>query len=150
MCSKPQLLLEKMHVSLVCVWADGSWMLWKNVMTGVCSTVKKVTDFSVPSLIKLFPPGRVWFVTSRLGTGKSLTFFTVYTTLIVNLLNLVIPSKRKYKYTSRVFDALMSVSPHQVYMYHGQYRVLDTGQSWHSEDVVIIGLIIAVVDFGTE
>jgi len=29
------------------------------------------------------PPGRVWYVTSRLVTGKSLTFFTVYLTSLV-------------------------------------------------------------------
>ncbi len=55
-------------------------------------TVKKGLPFSRPhaarmSLTKLsldgnnlimFCPGRVWSVTSRLGTGKSLTFFTVW------------------------------------------------------------------------
>jgi hypothetical protein len=50
-------------------------------------TVKKVTDFPVPSRdvtnqtlsgrekLKYFRPVRVWLVTSRLGTGKSPTFF---------------------------------------------------------------------------
>jgi hypothetical protein len=40
-------------------------------------TVEKVTDF--PSLAgnNCSPPRRVWLVTSRLGTGKSLNFFTV-------------------------------------------------------------------------
>jgi hypothetical protein len=49
-------------------------------------TVKKGYRLSRPQLdvnnqtrerIKLFPPGRVWLVTSRLETGKSVTFFTV-------------------------------------------------------------------------
>ena len=38
-----------------------------------------------PGIIKLFPHRRVWFVTSRLGTGKSLTFFTVYCSYLVYL-----------------------------------------------------------------
>jgi hypothetical protein len=41
-------------------------------------TVKKVIDFPVPSrdvTINYSGPGRVWLVTSRLGTGKSLIFF---------------------------------------------------------------------------
>ncbi len=51
-------------------------------------TVKKGSDFPVPSRTnQTLPgqekfnyswPGRVWLVPSRLGTGKSLTFFTVY------------------------------------------------------------------------
>jgi hypothetical protein len=53
---------------------------------------KKVSDFPVPSrdvtnqtlpereLLNYSPPGRVWLVTFRLGTRKSLTFFTVYGT----------------------------------------------------------------------
>jgi hypothetical protein len=48
-------------------------------------TVKKVSGFPVPSrdVTKQNPqfnyscPGRVWLMTSRLGTGKPLTFFTV-------------------------------------------------------------------------
>jgi hypothetical protein len=50
-------------------------------------TVKKVSGFPVPSrdvidqtlpgqeLLNYSYPGRVWFVTSRLGTGKPLNFF---------------------------------------------------------------------------
>ncbi len=50
-------------------------------------TVKKVIFFPVPSrdvtnhtlpgreLLKYFWPGRVWLVISRLGTGKTITFF---------------------------------------------------------------------------
>jgi hypothetical protein len=30
-----------------------------------------------PGIIKLFPAREVWLVTSRLGTGKTITFFTV-------------------------------------------------------------------------
>jgi hypothetical protein len=30
-----------------------------------------------PRIIKFLPPGRVWSVTSQLGTGKSQTFFTM-------------------------------------------------------------------------
>jgi hypothetical protein len=51
-------------------------------------TVKKVTDFPVPSrdvTNQTLPgweyyshPGRVWLVTSRLGTDISLNFFAVY------------------------------------------------------------------------
>jgi hypothetical protein len=36
---------------------------------------KKVTDFLLPSLDVT---NQVWLVTSRLGTGKTITFFTVY------------------------------------------------------------------------
>jgi hypothetical protein len=54
--------------------------------------VKKIIVFPVPSqvvnnqtlpgqdlilIINYFRPGRVWLVTSRLGTGKTITFFTV-------------------------------------------------------------------------
>ena len=51
-------------------------------------TVKKVSDFPVlsqdvtdqtlPGIIKLLPARKSWFVKSRLGTGKSVTFFTVW------------------------------------------------------------------------
>jgi hypothetical protein len=53
-------------------------------------TVKKIIDIPVPSrdvtnktlhgreLSNYSPLGRVWLVTSQMGTGKSLTFFTVY------------------------------------------------------------------------
>jgi hypothetical protein len=40
-------------------------------------TVKKVSQFPIPSL-NYSRPRRVWLVTSRLGTAKWLTFFTVY------------------------------------------------------------------------
>jgi hypothetical protein len=51
-------------------------------------------------IIKLFPARESLVGVSRLGTGKSLTFFTVYTTLIVNLLDPVSSSNRKYKYSA--------------------------------------------------
>ncbi len=42
-------------------------------------TVKKASGFPVPSLagnnLNFFRPGKVWLVTSQLGTGKLLTFF---------------------------------------------------------------------------
>ncbi len=53
-------------------------------------TVRKLIDFPVPSRdvtdqtlpgrekFNYSRPGRVWSVTPRLGTGKSITFFTVY------------------------------------------------------------------------
>jgi hypothetical protein len=34
-----------------------------------------LTKLSLDGKILLLPPGRVWLVTSRLGTGESLTFF---------------------------------------------------------------------------
>ncbi len=54
--------------------------------------------------------GRVWFVTSRPGTGKSLAFFTVYYRIVtggdlegsLNLLKLLCHVK-KYIYTLRLF-----------------------------------------------
>jgi hypothetical protein len=33
--------------------------------------------YTVKKRLAIFPPGRVWLVPSRLGTGKSLTFFSV-------------------------------------------------------------------------
>ncbi len=51
---------------------------------------KNVTDFSIPNrdvtnqtlpgleFFNYSRPWRVWLVTSRLGTGKTITFFTVY------------------------------------------------------------------------
>jgi hypothetical protein len=46
-------------------------------------TVKKVSNFSVPGRVNYFRPGRVWLVTSRLGTGKiANNFFTVYDKII--------------------------------------------------------------------
>jgi hypothetical protein len=43
-----------------------------SVMAGSCTLQKKVSDFPVPNYSR---PGKVWLVTSRLGTGKSITFF---------------------------------------------------------------------------
>jgi hypothetical protein len=37
-----------------------------------------VTKLSLVGKYNLSQPGRVWLVTSRLGTGKSFTFFTAY------------------------------------------------------------------------
>jgi hypothetical protein len=42
---------------------------------GVFYTVKKLSG---RGLFNYSRPGRDWLVTSRLGTGKSITFFTVY------------------------------------------------------------------------
>jgi hypothetical protein len=39
-------------------------------------------------------PGRVWLVTSRLGTGKIVTFFTVYMGQVILLMRLYLPLKR--------------------------------------------------------
>jgi hypothetical protein len=61
--------------------------LWKEPSFPLCYTVKKVTYFPVPSRdvtnqtlpgreqFNYSRPWRVWLVTSRLGRGKSLTFF---------------------------------------------------------------------------
>jgi hypothetical protein len=63
-------------------------------------TVKKVTDFPVLSrdfiyqtltgrdLLNYSRPGRVWLVTSWLGTGKSVTFFAVQLLTLLTLLTL--------------------------------------------------------------
>jgi hypothetical protein len=47
-------------------------------------TVKKVSNFPVPTSRHCFSLGRIWLVTSRLGKGKSLTFFNVQCTYRIN------------------------------------------------------------------
>jgi hypothetical protein len=77
---------------------DKALPIYMNVQS-VCYTVKMVGDFPVPagmSRIKLclagnkliIPGQRVWFVTSRLGTGKLITFFTGYYTVLSALLKI--------------------------------------------------------------
>jgi hypothetical protein len=41
---------------------------------------RDVTNQTLPGreLLNYYWPGRVWLVTSRLGTGKTMTFFSVY------------------------------------------------------------------------
>jgi hypothetical protein len=41
---------------------------------------RSLTNITPPGreLLYYFQPGRVWLLTSRLGTGKTITFFTVY------------------------------------------------------------------------
>jgi hypothetical protein len=55
---------------------------------------RDVTNQTLPGQEKLnyYRPGRVWLVTSQLGTGKSLTIFTVYASDFTNSLCLHFPS----------------------------------------------------------
>ncbi len=71
------------------------WIFWNFYTWG--TLLKKVNDFPIsrrdvtnPTLSgrKLFNysrPGRVWLVTSRLGTEKWLTFFLQFTTYFLNI-----------------------------------------------------------------
>ncbi len=63
---------------------------------GIVHCKKNLSYFPSPagmSLTKTLPgrellnyslPGRDWLVTSRLGTGKTITFFTVYSIFLIN------------------------------------------------------------------
>jgi hypothetical protein len=45
------------------------------VVMAAASVAAQVVVVHCKKRLAIFRPGRVWFVTSRLGTGKSLTFF---------------------------------------------------------------------------
>jgi hypothetical protein len=75
-------------------------------------TVKKVSEL-------YSRPGRVWLVTSRLGTGKLLTFFTVYTLFLSShqsadggLAQWLLPGGLSQPpFSLRVFRTLLSLGP---------------------------------------
>jgi hypothetical protein len=76
-----------MHVSVQRLFCDAAVEVIRRSVTTLLYTVKKGNNFPVPSrdvtnetlsgreLFNYSRPDRVWFVTSQLGTGKSLTFF---------------------------------------------------------------------------
>jgi hypothetical protein len=47
----------------------------KNRLAAFPSPARDVTNQKSVELFNYFPPGRIWLVTSRLGTGKPLTSF---------------------------------------------------------------------------
>jgi hypothetical protein len=82
---------------------------YKEIDTNVIHCKKKFNDFPVPSQdvthqtlrgrekFNYSRPGRVGLVTSRLGTRKSVTFFTVYMSRLVCLC---------VKYVHKIFPSL--------------------------------------------
>jgi hypothetical protein len=78
-----------MHRSVQRLFCDAAVEVIRRSVTTLLYTVKKGNNFPVLSrdvtnetlsgreLFNYSRPGRVWLVTSRLGTGKSLPFFTV-------------------------------------------------------------------------
>jgi hypothetical protein len=83
------LVYERYSQTISIIWLAAPFPFERNaeLTESALSAVKKVLVFSDPSwdvtdqtvpdreLLKFSRPGRVWLVTSRLGTGKTLTFF---------------------------------------------------------------------------
>jgi hypothetical protein len=66
---------------------------WQNKSLMCAYTVKKFIIFPVPSRdvtnqLHYSRPGRVWFVTSRQGTGKMITFFLQCTCTVYFIVSL--------------------------------------------------------------
>jgi hypothetical protein len=84
--------LNSRHVSkaLIAGLLPCPGMTWKIPLNRISTLLKKIIVFPVPSrgvtnqtlsgreLLNYSRPGRVWLVTSRLGTGKTIIFFTVH------------------------------------------------------------------------
>ncbi len=111
--------------------------LWKKVIVFPVHS-RDVTNQSLPGreLLNYSRPGRVWLVTSPLGTGKTITFFTVYTLSSLFSMALVqctdIYSKVMKKYNLyKHDDKKYSISPPPICTLQARKSFFCTGEIDH-------------------